>query len=162
VDNVTLSEVAGQHSSTSRAGVPLGKQSAANSAVIHERGTVHTFDRDGPFHVAELADIVVTVIHGAPTQQRVAHGLQCLLVLHNALPLMHMPGGVTMHEGGYAGSPGLLHLQENHVVRPVSLQQRNERSQTDAANANYFMSYIYDQIRAENSVPMRRKGLQVG
>src|SRR5262249_6330493 len=73
VDNVTLSEVAGQHSSTSRAGVPLGKQSAANSAVIHERGTVHTFDRDGPFHVAELADIVVTVVHGAPTQQRVAH-----------------------------------------------------------------------------------------
>src|SRR6516165_2794500 len=74
---------------------------------------------------------------------------------------MRMPGGVTVHEGGHTRSPGLLQLEEDHVMGAVALQQRNKRPQTHTANADHFMGHIYDPIRADHPVPMRRKGLQI-
>ena len=62
----------------------------------------------------------------------------------NPLPLMRVPRGVAVNERGHARSPGLLQLEEEHVLRAVALQQHNERSQSHTPHADYLMGHVND------------------
>src|SRR5437879_1477016 len=100
--------------------MPFGEQCSAYAAVVRECGAIHAFHGNGSLHIAELPDIIIAIVRRSPTQKGVADGLQRLLVFHDPLPLMHVPGSFTMHKGSDARSSGLLQLKEDHVVRAVA------------------------------------------
>src|SRR6476620_11031595 len=110
----------------------LGKKRAANPAVVCECRTVHTLHGHCALHVAELANVVIALVHRHPAEQWIAYGLQGLLIFHHTLPLMRMPRGVSVDKRSHAGPSGLLELEKKHVVGAIALKQRNERSQSDA------------------------------
>jgi hypothetical protein len=67
VGDVTLAKVAGQNRGAGRASMAFGEQGAADPPIVHERGAIHAFHGNRALHVAELADIVVAVVHRRPT-----------------------------------------------------------------------------------------------
>ena len=74
---------------------------------------------------------------------------------------MSVPWDVTVDEGGRARTLGLLQLKEEHIVRPVTLQQHHKRPQTDTSHADHLMGHVDHYVGAEHTMPMRRKSFQI-
>ena len=125
--------VSGDHRGAAGAGVPLGEQLADHPGVVDQRGRVHRVQRDGALHVPELADVELPALHRGPAQERVADGLQRLLVFDDALPLVSVPGRFAVHVARQHRAPGLLELQEDDVLGRGPFQQGDVRAQPDAA-----------------------------
>src|SRR5580704_6529191 len=112
----------------------LGQQCAADTAIVHQRGTIHAFHGHCALHIPELADIIISAVHGGPAQEWVTDGLQGLLILHDPLPLMRMPCGAAVDERSHTRSPRLFQLQKKQILRSVALQENNKGSHSYAAH----------------------------
>ena len=60
--------------------------------------------------------------HRGPAQQRVADCLQGLLVLHDPLALVGVPGRLAVHVPGQHRPASLFQLKEQHVIGAAALQ----------------------------------------
>ena len=122
---------------------------------------VHRVQRDGAFHVAELAHVVLQAVDRGPAEQRVAHSLERLLVLDDALTLVCVPCGLTVHVARQDRATGLLELQEHHVVGRGSLEQRHIGPQADATHAHHLVGHVEQGVPAEHSPPVHWQRVQV-
>ncbi len=141
--------------------MPLAEQTADNAGVIGQCRRVDCIQRDGALHVAELPHVVLQAVDGGPPEQRIADCLQGLLVLHDPLSLMGMPGRIAVDEPGQHRPPRLLELQEYHIVRAAALEQRNIGAQSDAADPDHLVRNVDQRVAAQRPAPMWRQGGQV-
>ena len=139
----------------------LGEQVADHPGIVGERRFADGIQRDGSFHVPELAHVVLPAVDGGPAQQGIAHGLQCLLVFDHPLTLVGVPGRVAVDERREHGSPGLLELEEYDVVRARALQQRHVGPQPDAADTDDLVRDIDEGVSADRPPPVRSEGGQI-
>jgi hypothetical protein len=141
--------------------VALCEKGATDSPIVQECGTIHAFHGDRALHVTKLPDVIVALVNRGPAEQRIAHGLQGLLVFDDALSLMRVPRGVAVDKRRHARSPGLLQLEEERVLWAAALEQHNEGSETHTAHTDYFVSQIYYHVQAEHPVPVLRKSCEI-
>jgi len=96
-----------------------------------------------------------------PPEQRVAHGLQCLLVLDDALSLMGVPRQLAIDVAGHDRSSGLFQLQKDDVFGAAAFEQRHVAPQTDAADTDHLMGDVDQRIAAQDTPPVRREGAEI-
>ena len=153
--------VARDHGGATGAGVPLGQQVTDDAGVVGQRRGIDGVERDGALHVPELPDVVLPLADGGPAEERVAHRLQGLLVLHHPLALVSVPGRVAVHVLGQHRPARLLQLEEQHVVGAAALEQRHVGAQADAADADDLVGDVDQGVAAQDPAPVRRQGAQV-
>ena len=76
----------------------LGEESPTDATIIHQRRSIHAFNGDRTLHISKLADVVIALVHGRPAEERIADGLQRLLVFDDTLSLMRVPSRVAVDE----------------------------------------------------------------
>ena len=99
--------------------------------------------------------------HRGPAQQRIADRLHRLLVLHDPLALVGMPGRLAVHVTRQDRPACLLQLQEHHVVGAAALEQRHVGAQPHAAHAHHLVGDVDQRVAAQGPAPVRGEGFQV-
>ena len=99
--------------------------------------------------------------HRGPAQQRVADCLQGLLVLHDPLALVGVPGRLAVHMASQNRPAGLFQLQEQHVVGTAAFQESDVGAQPDAADADHLVGDVDQSVAAQGPAPVRGQGGQV-
>jgi hypothetical protein len=85
----------------------------------------------------------------------------CLLVFHDALSLVIVPGGDPVNVGGDDGAAGLLQLQEDHVVRLAALAESQIGPQPDGADPDHLVHDVDEVVAAHDAAPVSRQRLQI-
>src|SRR5664279_67398 len=152
VERVVGAEVVGDGDRVTGAGVGAGQGPPAQARIELQSGGGHGVHERGGLHVPQLPPVVVPVLLDAlgPAQVDVAGGLHHPLSLDDPFPRVAVAalGQVVLQDR----PGGLLHLQEQRVLRVAALLQHDERPGADAADADDLAGHV-DDLEAFQQVP---------
>ena len=108
-----------------------------------------TLDFDRPLPIAQLADVVVTLLEFAsgPSEKDVRLRLRQPLTLDDSLTVVVVR--TRFEELLEDGRLGLLGLEEEHIIRRASLEQQDEATCTDAADAHHLQRDVDERVAGQ-------------